>query len=49
MFLDYLQIKDIFNSVLITGCVWAVSLLWPIKGLVIQHPWKKNWDVKNPQ
>lgn len=45
-FLDYLEIEHIFKSVLITGGVWAVSLLWPIKAIVIQHSWKKNWDVK---
>lgn len=46
VFLDYLEIEHIFKSVLKTGCVGAVSLLWSIKVTVIQHSWKKNWDVK---
>lgn len=45
-FLNYLEIEHIFKSVLITGCMWAGSLLCPIKAIMIQHSWKKNWDVK---
>lgn len=45
-FLDYLEIEHIFKSVLITGCVWAVSSRWPVKAIMIQHSWKKHWDIK---
>lgn len=45
-FLHYLEIEHISQSILITGCVGAVSWLWLIKTSMIQQSWKKNWDVK---
>lgn len=49
LFLSCLEIEHIFQSVLITACVGADSLLWPITAIVIQHSWNKNWGAKNPQ
>ena len=41
LFLNSLEIENIFKSVLITACVGADSLLWPITAIVIQHSWNK--------